>query len=470
MGSSGLGLPPGFDSGVGMARSVSAVQMAVGDTLTVKNSVQSDLSVNCASTETITAVVRSMGEHFIIVEDTTVAGHFTEADFTSLTTEYDQHVYPVDVAYFGAPADLDGNGRVIVVFTAVVNRLAVRGSGTFIAGYFNPSDIGDSCAASNEGEYLYLLAPDPAGEYSDPKAVAFVRQNSKGVVAHELQHLIEAEQRIIVNGGSLFFDLEDAWLNEGMAHVAETAVGLSRAGLGTRQNLSFAALTADWETFEAYHLTDFNRLGHNFKDPDGTLALGGTFGSDPPGISSLEMRGFAWNFLRWLGDHYAPASPVGPVPGSGEDRLFRELTVGGPQFAKGPDNILRALEVVSGHSTTWDRLIAEYGFAPVLDDNGPAALPSTTQMRTWNLRDIYSGLHDMYPDKSPFTSEFPLVVTRVQLSASTDQITDFSLAAGAAHYAELVSAVAHPEIMVEVSTQGGTGVPDYVQVLVARRR
>ncbi len=470
VGARGMRLPPGFDSGAGLARAVSAVQMTVGDTLTVKNSVRSDLSVDCTSTETITTVVRAVSEHFVLVEDTTVAGHFTEADFNNLAEEYDQHVYPVNMAYFGEPVDLDANGLVVLVFTAVVNRLATRGSGTFVAGYFNPVDISDNCSAGNHGEFLYLLAPDPAGEYSDPKAVDFVLNNSKGVVAHELQHLIEAEQRIVVNGGSLFFDLEDSWLSEGLAHIAETAVGLSRAGLGTRQNLGFAALAADFETFEAYHLTDFNRLGHNFKDPDGTLALGGTFGSDPPGISSLEMRGFAWNFLRWVADQYAPASPEGPVPGSGEDRLFRELTVGGPELATGPDNILRALQVVSGHSTTWDRLIAGYGYAPVLDDAGPAALPATTQVRTWNLRDIYSGLHDMFPDKTPFTKEYPLVVTQVVLSESTNQIADFSLAAGAAHYAELVSSSPHSEIDVEVSLQGGGGLPEGVQVLLARLR
>ena len=49
-------------------------------------------------------------------------------------------------------------------------------------------------------------------------------------------------------------------------------------------------------------------------------------------------------------------------------------------------------------------------------------------------------------------------------------VTFESCPAGAAHYAELVSAVPHPEITVEVLTQGGTAVPDYVQVLVARRR
>jgi hypothetical protein len=87
-------------------------------------------------------------------------------------------VYPVNTSYFGEPADIDGNERIIILVTEETNKLSGSNGLTFIAGFFVPSDLSDSgnpegggtaagglCATSNEAEILYLIAPDPGGRY-----------------------------------------------------------------------------------------------------------------------------------------------------------------------------------------------------------------------------------------------------------------------------------------------------------------
>ena len=455
------------------ARAIRAVA-APGDTVILANSVESGLSVSCDSERTVTAVVQASGQRFSLLEDVDVAGSFSEADWMELSDELDELVFPVDSAYFGEPADIDGNGRVFVLFTADVNRLTPRGSSTIIAGFFNPSDLSDreSCPASNQAEILYLLAPDPAGRFSDPVSVAGAKANARGVTAHELQHLITAEQRVIIGGGSLFFDLEDTWLSEGLAHTAESVVGLHVAGFGTRADLTFDQLASSATTFSAYHRANFRRLGQYLFDPDGTLALGDANGFDPGGISSLEMRGFAWTFLRWLADHYAPATPPGIVPGSAESAFFRELSTGGPEHLSGIENLLRAVRVVSGQSKSWEDLLAEYAPAPALDGSGPGALDPRAQIPTWQLRDIFAGLNAAFPEKVPFTRVYPLAPSLIPLSELTNASVSFELAASAAHYFLLESGAPPPEILVEVRTPTGAPLPvsAKTQVLIVRTR
>ena len=75
---------------------------------------------------------------------------------------------------------------------------------------------------------------------------------------------------------------------------------------------------------------------------------------------------------RWLGDQFGPAGS-GPVPGSAEDALFRELSSGGPAFLSGPSNIERAVQVVAGQSRSWDELLAEFLGMLAVDVAGAAS-------------------------------------------------------------------------------------------------
>lgn len=433
---------------------------AVGEVVTFRNSVTPELDVDCDRDERISAMVRAVGQRFAIAEDLALAGSVSAANYASLLQELDEAVFPLDSAYFGPPADLDGNERVWVLFTGIVNRATPRGTSTFVAGFFNPSDLSDraDCAASNQGEVLYLLAADPAGTFSDPIAPTFAMSNARGTTAHEFEHLIAAERRTVFGGGTVFADLEDVWLSEGLAHTAETISGLQLQGLSTRANLQFGSLIANASTFNAYHLANFRRVGEYLADPTGTLALGNAAGSDPGGLPSLRMRGFGWLFLRWLADHFGPASPAGILPGSGEAALFRELTDGGPALLTGVANVERAVQVLAG-PTQWGDLFGEYAVAPIADDDVPDQVPQRLQVPSFDLRDIFRGLHETLPSLSPFGVVYPLPTAAETLTGSTNRGFDFDLGASTAGYVILRSDGPHPAVSIRLTTPTGAEVP-----------
>ncbi|MFQ5890573.1 MAG: hypothetical protein ACE5JR_11045 [Gemmatimonadota bacterium] len=445
---------------------LSAVPPQVGDEIPVALAVDQSLAVSCTDTAAlITGVVRAVGDHFAILEDRDApSGGFTAADFAQLRDEFDDVAFAVDSFYFGEPSDIDGNQRVLVLFTPEVNLLTPPGSGTFIGGFFIPTDLADSgdaggggfggdgiCPTSNEAEIVYLLAPDPNGLAGDPVSRSAAMANARSVTAHEFQHLLSAEQRIFRQGGG-FSDLEDVWLSEALSHLAEEVAGLRAAGLQERSNLDANAATMDVDAFNAFHLPNFARLRQYFLTPNDIQALAL---QDPSGFASLEMRGFAWIFTRWLGDHFGPDPPVGPLGGSGEAALFRELSSGGPSRLRGVANILRAVEQVGGGQRSWDELLGQFAIMPAVDDIGVAGVPVTSTLRTWDLRDLFRGLHENSGTAASFPEVYPLAVTERGLTSAA---FDFDVRASTEKFFTL-SEVSGPAFSLELLSPGGTDLP-----------
>ena len=464
------GARPYRPTAAGVRASVATRPPVAGDTVTFGNSVAPDLDVDCDRPETITAVVRAVGAAFAVAEDVEVAGHIGAAEYAGLLQSLDQLVFPIVTTYFGPPADLDENGRVWVLLTAVVNRTTPMGSSTFIAGFFNPSDLSDraGCAASNQGEVLYLLGPDPGGELSNPVEPAFALSNALGVSAHELEHLLSAEQRIVFGGGT-FADLEDAWLGEGLAHMAETAVGLAAADLQPGRNLDYAALSADPELFASFHFANFRRAGYHLEDPNRTLALGTSGSGDPGGVPSLRMRGFGWLFLRWMADH-GSFGGGGILGGAAEEEMFRDLSSGGPARTRGVANVERVAAGVLD-SPGWRELLARWGPAPATDDRSAAAT-GESRITTFDLPDIFGALHAALPDTRPFEILFPLDPETVILEGTVAASHDFELGASTTAYFVLESDGPHPDVELELTTQTGADVPATVrpQIVLFRTR
>lgn len=453
----------------------------VGDTLRFTLGFD-DLEADAPCTDTasvIVSVAREVGERFVLAEDTAVATAFTneaarESFYGELSAELDDRVYPTDSAYFGEPSDLDGNERVVVLFTKDVNDLSEPGGDTFVAGFFFSGDLADeeTCPVGNQGELLYILAPDPDGVFGDTVSVTFAKRNARGVVSHEFQHLITAAQRVFDPGA--FANLEETWLSEGFSHVAEEVSGLAVGNLPVRSNLTLAE-TADtneaFETFVSFHFPNFLRLRAFFADPSDTQALAT---EDPNDLGSLRMRGFSWTLLRWAADRFVSASASVP-PGSGEEAFFRELSTGGPQHLKGVDNLVRAVNMFADRDYTWEEILAEYASMPALDDQGPAVLPEATQVKTWDLRDVFLDLHNeetiRFTASNPFTQEYPLELTSVPLDASTSREASFDLRAGAQRYFLLTGTGGDaPNVVVEVRAPDGSLLPATaaVQVTVVR--
>lgn len=442
---------------------------AVGDTLRFTFPVADDLTTSCADTSTVIhGVVRATGSHVALVEDVEApADGFGPTDWTELRNAIDGIVFPTDTAYFGTPADIDGNGRVLIVLTPAVNRLTPRGSETGIGGFFLPLDLaastsdgpgvpgpnGEPCPASNEGEIIYLAVADPQGRHGDPIEVARARRNALGLTAHELQHLINAERRVFSGQGG-FERREELWLDEGLAHLAEEVAGLRAAELAVRQNLGFAPFAATrtaLDLFNTFHIANFFQLSLYMLDPAGARTLSETL---PSGFEGLQMRGFAWGFLRWLGDQ----------EGAGDERLlFRRLVDGGPNGERGVRNIERAT------GKAWEELLADFTATLPLDDAGVENASPRHRIATWNLRDIYEALSQNASSRRRFPLPFPLAFERLGFASAA---IDFELNASAAKYFLLHGAREAPPLAVRLGSRGGGPLPEVSvpQITIVRTR
>ena len=216
---------------------------AVGDQTTFKVPGQTNA---CTNFTTVTAAVTYINDKVIIYNDVTSPSNgFTATDYQQIGDEFSSLIYPTDVSYFGTPLDQDNNGRIIIVYTPQVNKLTPANNASFVGGFFFAGDLFPStpptpgafaCAQSNMAEMFYVLAPDPDGTInSNKRSTATVRQGTRGTIAHEFQHMINASGRIRVpsyriSGGYM--------LDEALAHFAEDrlsrplAAGECGAGAG----------------------------------------------------------------------------------------------------------------------------------------------------------------------------------------------------------------------------------------------
>jgi hypothetical protein len=243
---------------------------------------------------TVTARLRFAGARVLAYADTSFEG-FSGAQLQALASLYDRELVGEAVRAFGSEPDVDGNGRIIVLFTPAVNRLArpedclLRG---FVTGYFYPVDQLERQAHSNRGEIFYSLVPDPEGRHSCSHTETEVLRLIQPAFLHEMQHLISLNQRVLTRGA----DFEEPWLNEGLSQIAEE--------LGSR-------------IFESRYPPPLGRSTSTQIFPDSagvfiapqmlnayvylTFALEHSVTSYA-GNGSLEERGASWLFLRWLAD------------------------------------------------------------------------------------------------------------------------------------------------------------------------
>ncbi|MEO9117378.1 MAG: hypothetical protein ABI311_14555, partial [Gemmatimonadaceae bacterium] len=152
---------------------------------------------------TTTGTVKYVSQHAIVASDVTSSfGGFTDADFKSIGDEFDQLIYPTEVGYFGTPTDLDNNGHIYIYYTPAVNKLTPAGQASvsgYVGGFFFAGDLypptSVGCLASNDGEVFYLLSPDTRADNGNAFTTAFVRQVTRGTIAHEFQHMINSGNR-----------------------------------------------------------------------------------------------------------------------------------------------------------------------------------------------------------------------------------------------------------------------------------
>ena len=283
-----------------------------------------------------TAVARYVGTEAAIFVDQDApdapAGGFTSTDLEAFAARFDDVIQPEVTDVFGAASDLDGNERVIILFTPQVNELTPRGSAGFIGGFFFGTDLlPGSNANSNGAEVFYALVPDPTGEFSNPRSKDQVLDVVPAVLAHEFQHMVHFNQRFLgLEGGQ-----EALWLSEALAQMAEELVARRYDEL------------VDPTSAELFRSGARTRSGRYLAGTDSVSLIVST------GQGTLAERGAGFLHLLYLADQ------------EGTDllgRLTRTTRTG-------------VSNVVTEVGREWPGLLADWWSAIYLDGSGPETGP-----------------------------------------------------------------------------------------------
>ena len=376
--------------------------VAVGDLITINV----NASEPCENPTLHAVRVVAIGNKALILNDTlNPKPGFSTADYQRFAARFDTLVYPMDVAAFGEPSDIEKNGKIAIVFTRAVNELTPRSSSSYVGGLTFSRDLfpqigtprASACAASNEGEFFYLMAPDPTGIINgNRRSNAFVDSNSTGVIAHELVHLINASRKLYVNTAAPKF--EEKWLDEGLAHEAEELLFYREAGLSPRSNITYQTLISTTRIRNAY-LNDM--AGNQGRLRDFLSAPAG--GSPWRGGDDLSTRGAAWSLLRYLVDRTSTSD------GNVWSRLVNNTAVG-----------VANLQSVFGDVAP---LVRDWHVSNVMDD-APSA-PTELSQKSWNWHSIFGGIDGI-------AALYPLPVTA--MSPTTPTYSGAVVPGGAAYY------------------------------------
>ena len=391
----------------------------------------------CDHPDLRTGRVAAVSDKAVVVADTAnPPGGFTDDEYRSIAVTFDTLVDPVDRAAFGAPSDIDGNGRVVIFFTRAVNELTTPGSGGVVLGFFYRRDLYsktgvDNCAGSNFAEMMYILVPDTGGVVNGNKRTkAQVVTAANGTVAHEYQHLINASRRKYVNKLNEVY--EERWLDEGLAHMAEELNFWRASGRAAGTNLD-ASIYNDQKAFAAYATFEAN----NFSRYRTYLPL--TESQAPVGFSSndddLPTRGAIWNFLRFVADHQPPGD---------ENAFWFKLA---NSTTSGLTNLTNAL----GGSPS--SLLRDWAISVFLDDNA-VNVASRFAQPSWNFRSALTS--------GGMPLAFPLVTRML-----TDNVSSRVLLVGNGVSFLRFAVADNQEALLTVSS-GGQPLPSTVQLAVVR--
>ncbi|HMJ18609.1 MAG TPA: IPT/TIG domain-containing protein, partial [Gemmatimonadaceae bacterium] len=212
---------PSVRASVSVPSSVSAA-VAIGDTRLFRVVRIAGTSVSCSIFDEITARAVYVGTKGIIWEDVAAPLHGQmDAHLVRLGEEFDATMYVTDSTYFGDPlvtdGDTDQDQHLNMIFTPVVP--------TGIAGFvilcdFFPRNTTDN-QGSNLGETFYAAVPTVAGSgFTGNTADNWIRR-MRSIIVHEVKHIASDGAHLEQQAS----DLEESWLEEGMAMTAEEVWG-----------------------------------------------------------------------------------------------------------------------------------------------------------------------------------------------------------------------------------------------------
>lgn len=249
-------------------------------------------------TSTIESELISVGSHATVIRDTTHPTTLDAAFAEQFRTDFEDVILPRARQVFGTESDIDGNGRIQLVFSRLTRE---RGVAFFSACDLLPTLAG--CTSSNHGEYLYLTPPDAiAPPYNTPNAI-------KEILTHELGHLLHFNRKVLRNQLPAWTDT--VYASEGIGALAQDVVGYQAGNLYVAK--------AGLDGIDAFSLADI------------------TTPRRPEGREDGVLRGAAYLFFRWLYDR-----------AGGDEAIDKEVrSRGGPAFLRAlldaPEPVMVAL-------------------------------------------------------------------------------------------------------------------------------
>ena len=264
----------------------------------------------CGTPQPHGAKIVAVSTRAIIAVDTLVPPNgFTSADYQKFAAAFDTLIYPLDSLNFGVPTDIDGNGRVLLFFSQVVNQLSPAGASSYVGGFFFSRDLFPlantatraACAGSNVGEMFYLPVVDAAGQYNgffNDKPT--VTSQVYTTIVHEFQHLINAGRHLYVNTTAP--RLEESWLDESQAMLAQELLYYRVSGFGPKQKLTWAAISsgrnangAQFDIVNAYLVQGLWLVDSYLQVPESSTPYNNS--------ENVATLGAAWQFMRYLLDN-----------------------------------------------------------------------------------------------------------------------------------------------------------------------
>lgn len=300
--------------------------------------------------EEIEAVAEFVGARAAFFVDVDApSGGYTRADLERFSDQFDAVIHPTVTDRFGSASDLDGNDRIVVLLTPVVNRLTPRGAAGFVGGFFFGVDLLPDREGSNSAEIFYALVPDAAGVHSDPRPKDNLIALTPAILAHEFQHMVHFNERILTREAE---GNEAVWLSEGLAQFAEELVA--------------RALEEEGDTNSAglFRTGARERVRRYLEAPDTVSVLIAS------GQGGLAERGAGFLHVMYLADRFGEA-------------VVTELT---RTTRTGVDNV----EAETG--TPWPDLLSDWWSATWLDGTG-----LETGARSYPTVDLRAYLGDPFP-------------------------------------------------------------------------
>ena len=316
---------------------------------------------SAGAAETVTAVLIDENDDLAVYQDSTqnAATPVTAGQVNRMLSYYSSYAKQMIDDYFGAPSDIDGNGKIVVFVTpTITGDLAAQ----VWSGDFFPQS---SCESSNAMELVYFNnSLIQAMDDDSPSWQALE------TLAHEAKHVVSLYHRIAATNRMGSSQYHPSWIEEGTAEIA--------GGMSSR--IAWAAIGGP-AVGAAVTRTDFVNSGIGPENYGILLRMARTssyLGSQPNSMvvkpngahEQHSVYGTGWNFHRWLGDGYGNAATA-----LADAATFKEqndsMTAGG----------LAGLTHVTGK--TYEQLLEEFFIAVML--HGTGAPQPTRAITTYDL-------------------------------------------------------------------------------------